>query len=191
MTTFCSISPLRHSRYAGDIVKTLHRLYNCCGRRCCCIMICLQLKHSRNPQCWCAVLHISFTKVIGWILASRLWLFVKLHLLLTEPLPALLRHVGECAHHPARFVIFAQLALLCLFIILIFPILPFIRTCKITQTVSDSNNHNVESLSGHSVRRSRIYNSPCIILLLLNCCLSVFNSLSCPSGLSLNLSLDP
>jgi len=59
--------------------------------------------------------------------------------LVPNPLHALLYHFGDCAHHQAGFVIFAQLALLSLFIILIFPILPIVRTCKITQTVSDSN----------------------------------------------------
>ena len=47
---------------------------------------------------------------------------------------------GDCANHPARFIIFAQLAKLCnfLIIILVFPILLIFGTCKIPQTASNN-----------------------------------------------------
>jgi hypothetical protein len=61
--------------------------------------------------------------------------FSKLHLVLPKPLHALLHHFGDCSHHPARFVIMAALALLCLFIILIFSIIAIVGTCDIALTV--------------------------------------------------------
>jgi len=112
----------------------------------------LGLNDGRNPQSRCAVLLICFTEVVGCILPSHLCQFVQLHLLLPKPLHAMLCHFADCAHHPAGFVIFAQLALLCPFIILIFPILPIVRTCKITQTVSDSLHHLLKRLFGLCVR---------------------------------------
>jgi hypothetical protein len=77
--------------------------------------------------------------VAGCILPPWLSQFVELHLLLPKFLHKLLDRFGDCSHHPAGFVIFAQLALLSLFVILIFPILPIVGNCKITETVSDSN----------------------------------------------------
>jgi len=191
MTTSWSRSPLRHLRYSGDNDKRLQKLSNRCRYRCRCIFICLLLNDCRNLQCGCAGLLIPFTEVIGCVLLSRLCQFVELHHLLTKPLQALLHHFRHCAYHPAKFIIFAQLALLCLFIILIIPILPIVGTCKITQTVSDSNHHLLECLFRLSVRQSHIFSFPGIFLLLLNRCLCIFNLLSCPSGLSLNRILNP
>src|SRR5882757_3145972 len=145
MTTSWSRSPLRHLRYSRDNVKPLHKLSNCCWWRCRSAIICLWLNDNRNPQFGCAVLLISFTEVVGCILPSRLCQFINLHRLLPKALHALLDRFGDCAHHPAGFIIFTQLALHCLFI-LIFPILPIVGTCKITQTVSDSSHHLLESL---------------------------------------------
>jgi len=107
---------------------------------------------SRNPQFRCTVLLIFFMAVISCVLPSQLCQFIKLHLLLPKPLHALLHRFGDCAHYPAGFVIFAQLAQLCLFIILIFPILPIVRICKITQTVSNCDQHLLRYLFGLSVR---------------------------------------
>jgi hypothetical protein len=47
---------------------------------------------------------------------------------------------GDSANHPARFVIFAQVAKPCIFyiIILLLPILCIIGNCNIAQIVSDS-----------------------------------------------------
>jgi hypothetical protein len=93
--------------------------------------------------------------------------------------------------HTASFIIFAQLALFNVFIILIFPILPIVGTCKITHTISDSNQHLIKSLFGLSGRQSRDFSLRHIVLLLLYRCLCVFNSLSCPSSFSLNIILNP
>jgi len=191
MTTSWLICPLRHVRYSGDNVKTHHKPSNCCWCRCRCIIIRLWCNDCRNPQFGWAVLLISFMEVVGRILPSWMCQFVKLHLLLLKPLHALLHHFGECAHHPAGFVILAQLALLCLFIILIIPILLIVGTCKITQTVSDSNHHLLESLFGLSVGQSSVFSFPCIIVLLLNCCVWAFYWHCCPSSLSIYKILDP
>jgi hypothetical protein len=151
----------------------------------------LRLNDGRNPQFGGAVLLISFTKVVGCILPSRLSQFIEIHLFLPKPLHALLDSFGDCVHHPAGFVIFTQIALLSLFIIFLFPILPIIGTCKITQTVSDSNQHFLKRLFGLSGRQSRYFSMRHIVLLLLNRCFCVFNSLSCPSGFSLHIILNP
>jgi len=121
MTTSWSRSPFR---YSGDNVKTLHKLCKCCRWMRRSVVIRSLQKDCRNPHFGCAVLLISFTEVVGCILPSRLSQFVELHLLLPKPLNVLLYRFSDCAHHPAGFVIFAQLALLSLFIILIFPIFP-------------------------------------------------------------------
>jgi hypothetical protein len=116
---------------------------------------------------------------------------VELHLLLPKALHALLNRFGDYAHHPAGFVIIPQLALVSLFIILVFPILSIVGTCKMTQTVSDSNQHLLKRLFALSGRQSRDFSMRHIILLLINRCLCVFNSVSCPSGFSLNIILNP
>jgi hypothetical protein len=103
------------------------------------VILCLRLDNGWNTQFSGAVLLISFREVVGCILPSQLSQFVELHLLLPKSLHVLLERCGDCAHHPAGFVIFAQIALLSIFIILLFPIVPIVGTCKITQTVSDSN----------------------------------------------------
>ena len=151
----------------------------------------MRLNNRRNPQFECAVLLISFTEVVCCILPSRLGQFVELHLLPPKPLHALLYCFGDCAHYPAGFIVFAQLALLSIFIILIFPILPIVGTCKITQTGSYSNQCLFKRLFGLSGRQSRDFSMRHIVLLLLNRCLCVFNSVSSPSGFSLNIILNP
>jgi hypothetical protein len=190
MTTSWSRSSLWLLRYSGDNVKSLHKLSNSCRWRCQSIIIRLRLNDYLNPEFRCAVLLILFTEVVGCILPSGLSQFVDLHLLLPKRLHVLLYRFGDCAHHPARFIIFAQLALLSLFIILVFPILPIVGTCKITQTVSDSNQHLLKHLFRLSGCQSCDFSIRHIVLLLLNRCLCVFNSLSCPSGFSLNIILN-
>jgi len=143
-----------------------------------------------EPSIWICHTPYLIYRSVGCMLPSRLCQLVKLHLLLSKSLHALLHRVGDCAHHPAGFVIFAQLALLCLFINLIFPILPMVGTCKFTQTVSDINRHLKKrffALSGHL---SRVFSCLCIFSLLPDRCHCIFNSLSCPSGFSLNIILD-
>jgi hypothetical protein len=104
-----------------------------------------------------------------------------------KPLNALLHCVGDCAHYPPRFVIFAVLALLCHFAILIFRIIAIVGTCDITQTVPNSNHHHVKHLFRLLGRQSCIFRCHCIFLLLPNCWLWVFIWHSCPSGLALNI----
>ena len=60
-----------------------------------------------------------------------------------EPFQCAAVPFGDCAHHPAGFIIFARLAQLCIFMILIFHIFLIIGTYKIAHNVSDSNNHHV------------------------------------------------
>jgi len=169
---------------------TLHMLLKCCQCRCRCVIIHLQLNYCLNPQFRCAILRISFRAVVSCVLPTRLCQFVKLYLLLLKPLQALWYHSGDCANDPAGFVIFAQLAMLCLFIIFIFPSLPIVGTCKITQTVSNRNHHLLKSLFGLSVRQSGFFNFLHIFLLVLNRCLCVLNMVSCPSDFSVNIMLD-
>ena len=154
-------------------------------------MIRLQLINCGNPLFRWALVRIFVMEVIGGVLHFRLCLYLKLHLFLPKHLHAMLCHLSECAHHPAGFILFAQLALLCLFIILIFPILPVIETCIMTQTVSDSKHHLQKHLFKHSVSQSGTFSLPCNVLFLLNRGLCVFNLLSCPSSFSLNLIINP
>ena len=168
----------------------LHQLSNCYWCRCRCVISYLQLKDGQHQPFGLDVLLLSFTEGTGYLLPSSRGQFLKLNLHLTKPHHVLLHRFGDCAHHSAGFIIFAQLALLYLFIILIFLILCIVRTSKITWTVSHSHHH---LLIGHlwlSVHQSGIFRFPYIILLLLNRCLCIFNSLSCPCGLSINIILD-
>jgi len=89
------------------------------------------------------------------------------------------------------FVIFAQLALLWLFIMLIYPILAVIGTCNIAHTVANRNHHPIKCVFRFSGRWSRVSSCLHIVLLLPNRCLCIFNSLPCPSGFSFNIILDP
>ena len=152
MTTSWWRCPLRHTWYSSDSVKTLKKGSRCCCCRCHRVIIRFRLKDCPNRQFIFAVFRISSTEVFHCILPFRLCQFVKLHLLLLKPLHWLWYHFSDCAHHPAGFVIFTQLALLCLFIMHNFPILPIVGTCKITQTVSDGKYNLLQSLSRLSVR---------------------------------------
>jgi hypothetical protein len=66
-----------------------------------------------------------------------------------------------------------------------------VRTCKITQAVSDGNQHLLKQLFGLSGHQSRDFSMHRIDLLLFNRCLCVIDSLSCPSSLSLNIIVNP
>jgi hypothetical protein len=74
---------------------------------------------------------------------------------------------------------------------LVFPIHPIIATPKASQTVSDSNHPLLKSLFGLAVCQSCGFSLLLIVLLLLNCCLRIFDSLSCPTIFFLNLFLKP
>jgi hypothetical protein len=150
----------------------------------------LQFNDSRNLQSSCAVLLISFTEVIGCVPSSRGCQILKLHRLLQKPLHAMQNCCSYCAHHQAGFVIFSPRTLLCLLIILIFPILPMFGTCNNTQTVSNNYPNLVKCFFGLSGRLSRVFSHLCNFLLSSNCCLCGFNSLSCHRGLTLIIILD-
>jgi len=136
-------SYLRHLPFSGDAIKSLHRLTISHRRRTDCIILPFRFNDSRNLQFIHSVLQISLTEVVGCVSPSWLRQFVKLHLLLPKTLHATLYHLRDFAYHPAGFVIFAKLAQLSIFliIILIFPILPIVGTCKITQIISNGVQH--------------------------------------------------
>ena len=108
-------------------------------------------------------------------------------------LHAVLYCFGDCAHLPARFIIFEPLAELCIssIINLVFPILLIFGTFKITQTVSDS----IQPLLRCCVRLCGcwlcLFNIPHMVLLVQNHCLWVSNSISFHRGLCINIMLDP
>jgi len=191
LTNSWSSSPLRHLPSSGYNIKTLHKPSKWCGCRWGCTIIHLWFNKCPNHQFGCPIVLISSTEHVGTVLPSRLCQFVNLDLHLPTPLHALMYRFGDCALQAAGFVIFSQLAKLCIFCIPIFPILLIVGTCKITQTVSNSNHHLRKCffvLSGH---QSLVVRSPRIILLLLNYWLWVFNWLSCHSSFSIHTILDP
>ena len=132
VTTSWSRCPLRHLRYAWDDINSHHTLSKYRQCRCGCNFVCLQFNKNQILQFDAIVLLISFTEVVDRFPPSQLRQLVKLHLLLAISLHARLYHFGQCAHHPAGFVIFAQLAQHCIFIIIIFPILLIVRTFRFT-----------------------------------------------------------
>jgi len=157
------------------------------------VVICLGLHNCRDLQFSRPVVRISLTEVVGRIPPVWMSQFVKSHLLLPKAFHSVLYRVGDCAHHPAGFVIFAQVAKLCIYfiIILILPILLIFGTCKIAQTVSESIQHFHTCcfrLCGCSLCLFKI---SLMFLLLYNCCLCVLNSLSCHCGLCIHIILDP
>jgi len=186
-TTSWSSSPLWHVRYSGDNVKTLHKLSNFSWCMWGCIIVRLRLNDCWNRQFRCAVHLFSCTEVVGSILPFPWCRLVKLHLLLLNSLHALQHCFGDYAHHPAWLVIFAHLALLCLFRILIFPILPIGETSDLAKRLSNSNHPLMKSYFRLCCHQCRVFSYLSIFLLLPHRCLCIFNSLSCPSGFSLNI----
>jgi len=184
---------MRHLGVSRENVKDLHKLSKCCRWWCGCCRVCLWLHNRRNLQFSHSVLHICLMEVVGRVPTSRLHWFVKPHLLLPKALHVVLYCFGDCAHHPARFIIFAQLAKLCIFLImiLVFPILHILETCKIAQTVLDSIQNLPEWCFGLCGCRSCLFNICHILLPLLNHGLCVLNSSSCHRGLSIHMILDP
>jgi len=118
-------------------------LSKCCQWWCGRCRVCLRLHNCRNVQFIRTILHNSLAEVVGHVTPSWWCQFVKPYLLLSKALYALLYHVGDCVHHPASFVIFAQLVNLCIFLIIIavIPFLLILGSFKIPQTVSDSVHH--------------------------------------------------
>jgi len=144
----------------------------------------------RNTEFDRAILLMSFAEVVAHRTLFRISQSVQLHHVLPKPLHALLYHIGDGAHHPVGFLVIAQLAKLCIFIVVIFPILLNVRPCKLAQTVSDSNNHLMKlGFRGYGCQ-SLIVTYPQIVLLWLNRCFCSFNTLSCHSGFSFNIILE-
>jgi len=123
--------PLWNLGFSGDDINRFMLLFKCCPSRRSCYIIHLWINDCRNLQFGCSVLLVSFTEVIGHVAPCWLCQFVKLHLLLPKWLHVLLYHFGYCAHHLARFVIFTQIAKLCIYIILISLMLLIEGMCKI------------------------------------------------------------
>jgi hypothetical protein len=96
-----------------------------------CILISWQINDCQNLQIEFAVLLIYFRTVVSCVPLSSVCQFVKLNLILPEPLLMLLYCFGNCAHHPTWLAIFTQLALLGVFIMLTFPILLNVGTSNI------------------------------------------------------------
>jgi hypothetical protein len=156
MTKTWSKSPLRHVQCSLVNVMTLHTLRKLCLCKSCSIIIRLQLHNCQILHFGILIIPIFFVDVIRCFLGSRLCQFINPHLLPSRSLHILLHCVRDCAHHPVRFVIFVKLALLGLRIILIFPILPIVRTYLITQTVSDHNYYLLTHYIRLSVGRCRV-----------------------------------
>jgi len=99
----------------------------------------------------------------------------------------------DCAHHPAGFVKFTKFApcWIISMIIVAFPILPIVGTCKIPQTISDGIQHLLKCCFRLCGCQSRLFSISDIILLLIYCCRCVFNSLSCHRGLCFDIILNP
>jgi hypothetical protein len=150
------------------------------------------LSNSWNLQFSRPVVHISLMELVGRFPPSRFRQFVKPQLLLPNTLHAVLYQFRDCAHHPARFFIFAQLAMpcICFIIILVSPSSSSFGTCKITQTVSDSIQHRLTCSFRVCGCRSSLFNISYVFPLLHHCCLCVLNSPSCHCGLSLHIMLD-
>ena len=153
----------------------------------------LRLNDCQNLQFGCWIHHSSQREVLGHFSPSRLCKFVKLDLRKLKPVYAMLYPCGDCAHHPARFVIFAQLAQLCIIvsIILFFQILPIIGSCKIALIIADRVRHRHKCCLGFSGCQSHLFSISHIFLILLNHCLWVFNWLAWHSGLTIRMILDP
>jgi len=158
LTTPRSRSLCQHLRLSEDDVESLHKLSKCCLGWCPCNHVSLWLDNCWNLQFSSPILHISLTEVGGCMPQSRLGQFVKPLLLLPKSLHAVLYCFGDPAHHPAWFVIVTQHDKLCIVfsIFFVIPILRIVRTCKITQTVSDSNEHLSKRFSRRSSCCSRV-----------------------------------
>jgi len=185
LTTSQSRRHLQHLCLSGDDIKRLHQLTKRSWWWCGCSRVCLGPPNSWNLEFSRPVLHISLTGVVNHVAPSRLHHLVKPHRLLPKALHAVLYRFGDCAHHAAWFVIFAQLAMpsIIFVLILIFPILLIFGTCKITQTVSHSIQHFLEFFFRLCGCRASLFNISHIFLLLIHCRLCVMKWLCCHCGL--------
>jgi len=188
-----SICAIWHLQYSWDDMKSLRLLFKCCWCRCGYNHLCSRCNDRPNLQCGQHVHHICRREVVNRIHPFRLRQFIKPYLVLPKSLFELFDQFGDCAHHPAGSIIFAQLAPLWIFfiVVLIFSILLIIGTCKITQSVSNNIQHLLEWFSGLSCCQFRLFSISHIILLLLKRCLYIFYSLPCHSGFSIHIILRP
>jgi len=183
---------MRNLRSSGDDINGLHMLSECCRWQCGCSQISLVFENCWKLQFGCPILHSSLTIVVGRVPPSRLRQFIKPHLLLLNTLHAVLDGFGHWTHHPAGFVIFAQLMQLWIFsIILIFTILLIAGTYKIAQTVSDSIQHLLKCFLRLFGCQYRFFNISHTFLLLPDRRLCILNSPSCHSGVAIHIILDP
>jgi len=83
----------------------------------------LGLHNRRKIEFSGPMIQICLTEVVGCVRSSRLRQFVKHHPPLPNAFHAVLYRFGDCAHHPAWFIIFAPRAELEFFfiMILVFP----------------------------------------------------------------------
>ena len=124
---------------------------------------------------------------------SRLSRIVKPHLPQRNILHSVQYRFADCAYHPARFIIFAKLAKLYIFfiVILVFPILLIFRSCMIAQNVNDNIQHLCKCCFSLSGFQWYLLNLSHMFLLLHNRCLCILHSLSCHCSLSIPIILDP
>jgi len=185
-------SPLLHCLFSGHDMKSLHKISKCCPCRWDRVMFHLRLNDCWNLRLACAILLISLTEGVSRVSLSRLWQLVNLHLLWPKTLHALLYSFGDCANHPARFVIFAQLAQPWNFFInvVVVPIILIVGSCKMAQTVSHSIKRLLQCSFGLPGCQSPLFSNSHILLLMLDHYLSIFNSLSCHGGFSVQRIID-
>ena len=112
--------------------------------------------------------------------------------LLMKMLQPMLYHSRDCAHHQARFVIFAHLSQLRIFFItiLVFPRLPIVETCKIAHTITNGVHYLLICCFRLCGCQSRLFSISQIFLFPLNCCLHIVNLHSCHSGCSVHTMID-
>jgi len=156
-----------YMQLSGDDIKSLPKTSTWSRLRCTYNRDWSQLNNCQNFEFGHPVLHISLMEVVSHVPPSPFCQCVKPDLLLPKTLHARLYSIGHYAHHPARFVIFPQLAKLCIvfIIFLIIPILPIIRTCNIAQTVSDNIQDVLKWFFALSRCRSRHFSISHIFLL--------------------------
>jgi len=119
---------MRYLWWSRDDIKSLHKLYTCCQWWCGRSHVCLGHENCQNLHLGRTVQLLSIPEVVGCVPPSLWHQSIEHHHFLTKFRHAALDRFGECARHPAGFVIVARRAQLSSFIInLIIPILLFVR----------------------------------------------------------------
>ena len=192
MPTSWPRSPSWHLQCSRANMMGLHQPTQCCRYRHGYNLVRLWLNDGWNLECGHPILPNWLTEVVSRVLPLWLRQFVIPYLLLPISLYSLLYAFGDCAHHPAGVVNFAQLAPLCIFqiIVLIFSILLIAGNCKIAQTVSHRIQHLPKLFFQLSGCQCRLISISHIFLLLVYCCLCIFIWLSGYSGFYIHIILD-